>query len=53
LVIPGGRSIFETISEKGVVCDWREPDVIRVAPHPLFNTFSEVFRFVKILQKSL
>ena len=53
LVVPGGRSIFETISEKGVVCDWREPDVIRVAPHPLFNTFSEVFRFVKILQKSL
>ena len=51
LTIQSGRSIFENISEEGVVCDWREPDVIRVAPHPLFNTFSDVYEFVKILKK--
>jgi kynureninase len=51
LTIQSGRSIFENISEEGVICDWREPDVIRVAPHPLFNTFSDVYEFVKILKK--
>ena len=53
LVIPGGKSVFEAITEKGVVCDWREPDVIRIAPHPLFNSYSEIFQFVEILEKSL
>jgi len=53
LVIPGGKSVFEVIIEKGVVCDWREPDVIRIAPHPLFNSYSEIFQFVEILEKSL
>ncbi len=53
LVIPGGKSVFEVITEKGVVCDWREPDVIRIAPHPLFNSYSEIFQFVEILEKSL
>jgi kynureninase len=49
LVIPGGKAIFESISQKGVVCDWREPDVIRVAPHPLYNQYSEVYNFVQII----
>lgn len=49
LVIPGGKAIFESISQKGVVCDWREPNVIRVAPHPLYNQYSEVYNFVQII----
>ena len=49
LVIPGGKAIFESITQKGVVCDWREPDVIRVAPHPLYNQYSEVYNFVQII----
>ena len=35
LVVPGGKSVFNAITEKDVICDWRTPDVIRVAPHPL------------------
>ena len=52
LVFPGGRSVFDSLSKNGVICDWREPDVIRIAPHPLFNTFSEIFQFIEILKKS-
>lgn len=51
LVVPGGKSVFDTLCENDVVCDWREPDVIRIAPHPLFNSFEDVFRFVEILKK--
>ncbi|HKD16855.1 MAG TPA: kynureninase [Thermoanaerobaculia bacterium] len=48
-----GRSVFEKLEASGVTCDWREPDVIRVAPVPLYNRFEDVYRFVEILQKAL
>jgi kynureninase len=44
-----GRAVFEAIEAAGVFCDWRFPNVIRVAPTPLFNTFSEIRRFVDLL----
>jgi kynureninase len=47
------RSIFEKISARGVIADWREPDVIRIAPVPLYNTFTEVYDFVQILKEVL
>ena len=53
ILVPGGKDVFDYLSRQGVVCDWRNPDVIRVAPHPLFNTFTEVFEFVKILKKAI
>jgi kynureninase len=52
LVIPkNGKKTFQKLIEAGVVCDWREPNVIRVAPAPLYNTFEEVWQFVTILTK--
>lgn len=47
------RSLHERIVERGVYADWREPDVIRVAPVPLYNSFSEVHRFSEILRECL
>jgi kynureninase len=42
----GGRSICDRLVEQGTLCDWREPDILRVAPVPLYNTYRDVHRFV-------
>jgi len=47
------RSLFNVICGLGVVADWREPDVIRVAPVPLYNSFTDVYRFAEILKAAL
>jgi len=47
------RITFNEITKKGVIADWREPDVIRVAPVPLYNSYSDVYNFCKILEESL
>jgi kynureninase len=48
-----GRRVLDRLAELGVICDWREPDVIRVAPVPLYNTFEEVFAFGERLARVL
>jgi kynureninase len=48
-----GKRLFEQLTDAGIVVDWREPDVIRVAPTPLYNTFEEVYRFYEILKNTL
>jgi len=47
------KNLFKAISEKGVIADWREPDVIRVAPVPLYNSFTDCWKFVEILKNCL
>lgn len=46
-----GMEVYRKLTDEGVICDWREPDVIRVAPVPLYNSFMDVFRFAEILKK--
>jgi kynureninase len=53
LVHRQGRKVFDEITRAGVICDWREPDVIRIAPVPLYNRYEDVFRFTEILQRSI
>jgi kynureninase len=43
------KRLHEELIAAGVKCDFREPNVIRVAPTPLYNTFHEVWRFAQIL----
>jgi kynureninase len=47
---PGGRQLFEGLDAAGVVSDWREPNVIRVAPVPLYNRFEDCHGFVARLK---
>lgn len=48
-----GKTVFERIEQAGVTGDWRYPNVIRVAPVPLYNSFEDCYRFVQILKNSL
>lgn len=45
-----GRKIFDELTRQGVIADWREPNVIRIAPVPLYNSFEEVFRFGEVVK---
>jgi kynureninase len=47
------KGLFEAITTKGVIADWREPDVIRVAPVPLYNSFGDEYEFAAILKGCL
>lgn len=46
-----GKKVFNALTKAGIIVDWREPNVIRVAPVPLYNTFVEVFQFAEKLKK--
>ena len=47
------KALFDRLCELNVTPDWREPDVIRVAPVPLYNSFDDVFEFAERLSLAL
>ncbi len=51
LIKENGRSLFDHLMAAGVIGDWREPDVIRLAPTPMYNSFMDVYQFGQILAK--
>ena len=53
LMLKKGREVFEALKQHGVLADWREPNVIRVAPVPLYNTYRDVFTFGQIVKAIL
>ena len=48
-----GKTVHRSLESKGVRTDWREPNVIRAAPTPLYNTYEEIWRFVELLAEEL
>lgn len=48
-----GKALFDQITKMGVIADWREPNVIRIAPVPLYNSFEDAYRFVQCLEKAI
>jgi kynureninase len=48
-----GKALFNKLTERGVIADWREPNVIRVAPVPMYNSFEDVWRFGQILRECI
>jgi kynureninase len=48
-----GREVFDALTAEGIITDWREPNVIRLAPVPLYNTYTEVFRFYETMRAIL
>lgn len=53
LVKKGGKAVFDELYKNAIVGDWRHPNVIRIAPTPLYNSFVDIYRFAKILEQSL
>lgn len=50
LFLERGREVFDRLTEHGIVADWREPDVIRIAPVPLYNTYEDCYKFYEVLR---
>lgn len=52
-IVKGGRSLFNKLTQQGIIADWREPDVLRAAPAPLYNSFADVYEFGRLLENTL
>ena len=46
-----GKAIFNYLTDNGVIADWREPNVIRIAPVPMYNTFEDVYTLYHLLEQ--
>jgi kynureninase len=52
-LVGGDRGLFDALTAAGVICDFREPDVVRLAPAPFYNSFEDVWRFGGVLEQVL
>ena len=50
LVEEDGRQLFDHLTNQGVIADWREPNVIRIAAAPLYNTLEDIEQFVSLIE---
>jgi kynureninase len=48
-----GRSLFDFLMKNGVITDWREPNVIRLAPVPLYTAYEDMFDFGQLLKQGV
>jgi kynureninase len=48
-----GKQLFDRLTDLGVIADWREPNVIRIAPAPLYNSYEDCFRFAQYLERAI
>lgn len=48
-----GKAMFDYLTEKGVIADWREPNVIRLAPVPLYNSFTDVYQLGQLIEEAI
>jgi kynureninase len=53
LMLKNGKAVYEGLMKEGIIVDWREPNVIRLAPVPLYNSFEEIWQFGNTLKKLL
>lgn len=53
MIVKNGKKVFDYLSDNGVYADWREPNVIRIAPVALYNTYEEVWQFAQILKSAI
>jgi len=50
LMLKKGKAVYDGLMKAGIIVDWREPNVIRLAPVPLYNTFEEVWKLGEVLR---
>ena len=48
-----GKDFYNSLTKSGVFCDWRNPNVIRLAPVPLYNSFEDIWKFGQLAEKLL
>lgn len=48
-----GKSLFDALTKLGVIADWREPNVIRIAPAPLYNSYEDCYQFGQLLTQAI
>jgi len=53
LVLQNGRMVYDALMSEGITVDWREPNVIRFASAPLYNSFEDVWRLVDAIDRAI